>query len=664
MFEEPAKKDIDAALSLLMHEARRFTLDQKNLITSNAIKAGALGGNRLILSIANEADKAHSASIDSAKKILVDFIVKLQIPAIQVITWARPHLENLSNSILGVIPPNGLPNDHNRATQQYSAIFKQRIELALREVEIGYVKGVGFLQSNEQRILEASKVKRSAVILTALHIETRAVLRHLAEIGEETERGTIFHVGRFAGWHVAVAECGEGNVYAGVTVERAIARFKPDVALFVGVAGGLKDVLIGDALVSSKVYGYERGKDTSEGFRPRPAVELSAYALEQRAKTMKLRDDWQKRLDPKLKHTKPTIYVGPIATGEKVVSSSSGAIAEYLRQNYGDALGVEMEGQGFLAGVRINDAVQGCVVRGISDLLDGKAEADKAGSQERAADVASAVAYEMLATLGAAMAERSVPAEGLEQSADRRIESAQREDPFPEAKALDGPGRFRAPGEAIGSLWDVSLTGHESGASIYLTAGPTTWLRLRPTSNPKITWTAQELRAASRVGAILQPFVFSSLFTLRAADGIGTCNLLTRDDTETNSVVFAFETGELWAIDTWLLGTQPSIIPVTQLERSWTLRLQDYGQFLARLSLPGPYRWVAGLSAVRHRRLQFPPKPGSNWYPDWKGPECLTDDIVADGTYADAQSPISALLPFFDLVYRKCGIPRPEYLPR
>jgi hypothetical protein len=58
-----------------------------------------------------------------------------------------------------------------------------------------------------------------------------------------------------------------------------------------------------------------------------------------------------------------------------------------------------MEGQGFLGGVHINAPVQGCVVRGISDLLDGKAEADKAGSQERAADVASAVAYELLATL-------------------------------------------------------------------------------------------------------------------------------------------------------------------------------------------------------------------------------------------------------------------------
>ena len=41
MFEQPAKKDIDAALSILMHEARRQVQDAKNRVTSDAIKSGA-----------------------------------------------------------------------------------------------------------------------------------------------------------------------------------------------------------------------------------------------------------------------------------------------------------------------------------------------------------------------------------------------------------------------------------------------------------------------------------------------------------------------------------------------------------------------------------------------------------------------------------------------
>jgi nucleoside phosphorylase len=53
---------------------------------------------------------------------------------------------------------------------------------------------------------------RQAVILTALEVETRAVLRQLKDVQEETVKQTVFHVGRFEEWEVAVAECGPGNV--------------------------------------------------------------------------------------------------------------------------------------------------------------------------------------------------------------------------------------------------------------------------------------------------------------------------------------------------------------------------------------------------------------------------------------------------------------------
>ena len=93
------------------------------------------------------------------------------------------------------------------------------------------------------------------------------------------------------------------------------------------------------------------------------------------------------------------IFVGAIAAGEKVVASRGGTVARFLRKHYSDVLAVDMEGRGFLEAVHINPDVKGCVIRGISDLRGGKSEADAAGSQARAADAASAVAFEILATL-------------------------------------------------------------------------------------------------------------------------------------------------------------------------------------------------------------------------------------------------------------------------
>ena len=125
--------------------------------------------------------------------------------------------------------------------------------------------------------------------LTALEVETRAVLRHLKDVEEETVKQTVFHVGRFEGWTVAVAECGPGNVRAASIAERGIDHFSPEVACFVGVGGGVKDVAIGHVVVATKIYGYESGKAGKDGFQPRPETGLPAYAFEQRARTIRLR---------------------------------------------------------------------------------------------------------------------------------------------------------------------------------------------------------------------------------------------------------------------------------------------------------------------------------------------------------------------------------------
>jgi hypothetical protein len=250
--------------------------------------------------------------------------------------------------------------------------------------------------------------------------------------------------------------------------------------------------------------------------------------------------------------------------------------------------------------------------------------------------------------------------EALEPFIAQQVKTIREQKPFPEAEAKDGPARFRAPGEPIGSRIEPFSS---LGNSVSLASGAATWLRLMPAFDPGRSWTAQELREASSAGnMVLQPFIHSSLYPLRAADGIGYCNLLTAEDRETNSIAFAFETGEVWAIDTWLLGTHPSELFVAEIEREWPKRLKDYATFLRRLELQAPYRWIAGVTGVNRRRLQFPAAPGKMRVPGWPVPECLSEQITVQGDYDGEQSTISALLPFFEEIYNKCGIRRPEYL--
>jgi nucleoside phosphorylase len=182
---------------------------------------------------------------------------------------------------------------------------------------------------------------RRAVMITAIPPEYQALRGHLESVQEITHpQGTVYEMGTFAcpdgeSWSVIIVEIGAGNPGAALETERAASFFKPSVLMFVGVAGGLKDVQLGDVVVATKVYGYEAGK-VAGSFKPRPSVGESSYSLVQRARAEARKQEWTKRLvgTTLVRHR---VHVGPIAAGEKVVASKLSEVFRFLHEQYGDA---------------------------------------------------------------------------------------------------------------------------------------------------------------------------------------------------------------------------------------------------------------------------------------------------------------------------------------
>ncbi|MEL7353935.1 MAG: phosphorylase [Cyanobacteria bacterium P01_A01_bin.116] len=245
-----------------------------------------------------------------------------------------------------------------------------------------------------------------AVILTALPVEYMAVRSYLTNLKEETHpQGTIYERGTFVDgeqeWDVGIAEVGAGNASSAVEAERSIAYFKPNIIFFVGIAGGIKDVKIGDVVAATKVYGYESSKAGEKGFSVRPTAGQSTYAVVQRAKSEARKSEWLKRLTS---NSNPRVLVAPIAAGEKVVASTDSALFRFLRNSYNDAIAVEMEGYGFLNAAFAYPNIKTMVIRGISDLIKDKnaddlVEGNEEKRQERASQNASAFAFEVLAKI-------------------------------------------------------------------------------------------------------------------------------------------------------------------------------------------------------------------------------------------------------------------------
>ncbi|MBP8535776.1 hypothetical protein GWI24_22235, partial [Streptomyces sp. MK37H] len=249
--------------------------------------------------------------------------------------------------------------------------------------------------------------RADVVVLTALEVEYRAVCAHLKDPRPvQAERGALFELGVFREGSeertVAIHMTGPGNPGAAASVERAAALFAPRAVLFVGVAGGVKDVALGDVVAADAVYDYETGKDTETGFLPRQKTYQSAYGLVQLARLVAAGDAWQRRIRPGGDAPRPRAHVKPLAAGGRVVAHHRSDVGLRLAASAGDALAVDMEGFGFLAGAYVNQQLDALVIRGISDLLGDKGETHDERWQPVASRHAAAFAFELIGRIPAA----------------------------------------------------------------------------------------------------------------------------------------------------------------------------------------------------------------------------------------------------------------------
>jgi nucleoside phosphorylase len=232
----------------------------------------------------------------------------------------------------------------------------------------------------------------SIIIETALPKEEKAVLESLSNIKvfEHPITKTQYKIGNYfsngSNLEIVVGRTNQTNVNAAIETERMIQHFNPSFIFFVGVAGGLKDVKIGDVVIGADVFGFEGAKAGNQLF-PRPKFAFSSYDLEMKAIDYSNSGAWVEisgTLINRKFNDKISVYSGTIASGEKVVASSDSNLFGFLKNNCSHALAVEMEGLGFLEACRPYPLLKSLLIRGISDLIDEKEKVDKEGSQEYA----------------------------------------------------------------------------------------------------------------------------------------------------------------------------------------------------------------------------------------------------------------------------------------
>lgn len=231
--------------------------------------------------------------------------------------------------------------------------------------------------------------KYRVIILTALKLEYEAVKKHLQILKKEVYGNINFEIGSFSTddlqWNVIICETGIGNVDAARITTLAIEHYQPDLVIFVGVGGGLKDVKIKDVVIASQIFNFESAKVTETEHLTRPMVCRIDPELERIAQDIQ-------RSPPSGDYA---IFRGPVVSGEKVLASSNSSEVELIRTRYNNALAIDMEGYGF-SKAAFSLSTPFILIRGISDKLSEKTATKDEINQPIAVSNASLIAFEFL----------------------------------------------------------------------------------------------------------------------------------------------------------------------------------------------------------------------------------------------------------------------------
>jgi hypothetical protein len=134
-----------------MHSAHQKARAERGRMTSEFAARGMVHSTSLISAAMGVLNTIHNDAIAAAMPIVRDFAERMNVPVTEITPLARAHLENLGNSVLGELPPAGFPTEHQRIRRQYAQVFQQRLDGALRDIEIGFIGGRSMVVRDSDR---------------------------------------------------------------------------------------------------------------------------------------------------------------------------------------------------------------------------------------------------------------------------------------------------------------------------------------------------------------------------------------------------------------------------------------------------------------------------------------------------------------------------------
>ena len=142
MYRPPTIFDFQRNLDTLIHGGEHQARAAAAQVKSDHSARGLRDSTTIITMAIGKFDEIHKDICARAMQLIHDFAARSTelTPAVLGGT-ARPRLDSFATFLLGTIPPTTFAQEAQRFRHQYTQVFRQRLDGALRDIEIGFIGG-------------------------------------------------------------------------------------------------------------------------------------------------------------------------------------------------------------------------------------------------------------------------------------------------------------------------------------------------------------------------------------------------------------------------------------------------------------------------------------------------------------------------------------------
>jgi hypothetical protein len=196
VYQTPTIADFQRNLLTVVQKARDHAIaDDQRIKADHAARGLGLSG-ALIAAIANRFDELHAGVTEAVMHLILDFAGRSQLRPSELGAAARGQLENLGAELAAYIPSFGgaLQNATQQVRAKCERAFRERIDGALRDIEIGFIGGRDVAGSQEQNIQANAFQLLKAIGRTTRGSPTPVMLEDLRDLKmTQDEAQAAFH---------------------------------------------------------------------------------------------------------------------------------------------------------------------------------------------------------------------------------------------------------------------------------------------------------------------------------------------------------------------------------------------------------------------------------------------------------------------------------------